>query len=386
MKERWRIHWSYERRIAQPNTGTVGVSPDLIFLSISMQKTKMLITRPNFRAALLILGLLIWVGDVNARPRTRPRKNSRKSARIAAPNPEIGTPPSRPFHVRLLLADGSHLDVDEAWESQQGIWYKKNGVSYLGTSEQVKAIERGDLPGSSATIPAIAVTKPLVADETSAPAPTDRTWIHLNGGARMEADQIQESAAGVWYRRGSLSIFIDRSRIDHIEREALEKGLESESSTVRQLGWSSGNGKIDTLIKQNGARHGVDPYLIFCVMEQESHFNSRVVSPKGAAGLMQLMPGTSARFGVRHPFSPAENISAGTRYLKQLLNQFDGRIDLVLAGYNAGEGAVVRFGHRVPPYSETRNYVKRISYRYQRAKAPAAKGVAANHAATGARR
>ena len=86
---------------------------------------------------------------------------------------------------------------------------------------------------------------------------------------------------------------------------------------------------------------------------------------------MQLMPGTSARFGVRHPFSPAENISAGTRYLKQLMTKFNGRVDLVLAGYNAGEGAVVRFGHRVPPYSETRNYVKQISYRYRKAKGPA---------------
>jgi soluble lytic murein transglycosylase-like protein len=187
----------------------------------------------------------------------------------------------------------------------------------------------------------------------------------------MEAEHIEESAAGVWYRRGSLAIFIDRSRIDHIEREEVEKGGESDSSLTKQLRWSSGNSKIDALIKQNGAKYGVDPYLIFCVMEQESHFNSRVVSPKGAAGLMQLMPGTSARFGVRHPFSPAENISAGTRYLKQLMTKFNGRVDLVLAGYNAGEGAVVRFGHRVPPYSETRNYVKQISYRYRKAKGPA---------------
>jgi hypothetical protein len=282
--------------------------------------------------------------------------------------------------VRLLLADGAYLDVDEAWESAQGIWYKKNGVSYLGTREQVKAIEHGDLTSPSGTSQSATATKTPRESEPPAPAATERSWIHLNGGARMEAEQVQESAAGVWYRRGSLAIFIDRSRIDHIEREELEKGPESESSKVRELRWSSGNGKIDALIKQNGSRYGVDPYLIFCVMEQESHFNSKVVSPKGARGLMQLMPGTSARFGVRHPFSPAENVSAGARYLKQLLNQFNGRIDLVLASYNAGEGAVVRFGHRVPPYTETRNYVKRISYRYGRAKAPVAKS-AANHVA-----
>lgn len=202
----------------------------------------------------------------------------------------------------------------------------------------------------------------------------------------MEADQIQESTAGVWYRRGSLSIFIDRSRIDHIEREALEKGAESESSSIRQQGWSSGNGRIDSLIRQNGTKYGVDPYLIFCVMEQESHFNTKVVSPKGARGLMQLMPGTGARFGVRHPFSPSENISAGARYLKQLLTRFNGRIDLVLAGYNAGEGAVVKFGHKVPPYSETRNYVRRISYRYRGSKAQVRHSAAPNNAVASAAR
>src|SRR5262244_306678 len=105
-------------------------------------------------------------------------------------------------------------------------------------------------------------------------------------------------------------------------------------------------------------------------MEQESHFNARALSPKGARGLMQLMPGTAARFGVRRSFDPAQNVSAGTRYLRELLNRFNNRVDLVLASYNAGEGAVVKFGHKVPPYKETRAYVKRISYRYRRAKVP----------------
>jgi len=229
------------------------------------------------------------------------------------------------------------------------------------------------------------VTNGQITKSTIVAAPTsaltlERAWIHLKGGARMEADRLEESAAGVWYRRGSLAIFIDRSRIDHIEREELEKGGESESSSVKQQGWSSGNARIDQFIKQSGTRYGVDPYLVFCVMEQESHFNAKVVSPKGARGLMQLMPGTSARFGVRHPFSPAENIAAGTRYLKQLIDKFNGRVDLVLAGYNAGEGTVVRFGHRVPPYGETRNYVKRISYRYRHAKVPIATAAAGGNA------
>jgi soluble lytic murein transglycosylase-like protein len=112
-------------------------------------------------------------------------------------------------------------------------------------------------------------------------------------------------------------------------------------------------------------------------MEQESHFNTHAVSPKGARGLMQLMPGTAARFGVRRPHDAAQNISGGTRYLRELLNRFNNRVDLVLASYNAGEGAVAKFGNRVPPYRETRNYVKKISYRYKRTTARTRKPAAA---------
>ena len=118
-------------------------------------------------------------------------------------------------------------------------------------------------------------------------------------------------------------------------------------------------------------RYGVDPYLVFCVMEQESHFNSGAVSPMGARGLMQLMPGTAARFGVRRPHDAAQNVMGGTRYLKELLAKFGGRVNLVLASYNAGEGAVRRFGWRVPPYRETRAYVRQVGGRY---------GAAAHHA------
>jgi soluble lytic murein transglycosylase-like protein len=148
----------------------------------------------------------------------------------------------------------------------------------------------------------------------------------------------------------------------------LETLADSDSTSKKARGWTTGRLKIDSLIKQSGAKYGVDPYLIFCVMEQESHFNARALSPKGARGLMQLMPGTSARFGVRRPSDPAQNIAGGTRYLKQLIEQFNGRIDLVLASYNAGEGAVMKFGRKVPPYRETRNYVKRVGYRYRRTK------------------
>jgi soluble lytic murein transglycosylase-like protein len=134
----------------------------------------------------------------------------------------------------------------------------------------------------------------------------------------------------------------------------------------RDTYWTTGNARLDALIRQNGARFGVDPYLVFCVMEQESHFNQSIVSPKGAAGLMQLMPDTAVRFGVVNPYDPAQNIMAGTRYLKELMQMFGGRVELVLASYNAGEGAVLKFGHRIPPYRETLDYVRLISARYLR--------------------
>jgi soluble lytic murein transglycosylase-like protein len=140
----------------------------------------------------------------------------------------------------------------------------------------------------------------------------------------------------------------------------------SESLAASNQSWSTGNIQIDNLIRFYGKQHGVDPYLIFCLMNQESKFSKGAVSPKGAQGLMQLMPGTAARYGVTNPYDIAQNISGGTRYLKDLLKMFNGRIDLALAGYNAGENAVIRFGYAIPPYDETRNYVKLIVKRYGR--------------------
>jgi soluble lytic murein transglycosylase-like protein len=269
---------------------------------------------------------------------------------------------------RVRLTNGMTIEVDDAWEDAQGIWYRRGGITNLIPRESVKAIERAQAAGQAETT-ATNVGPKLLARVVDASAvqsvAAQPVWIHLVDGARVEADEVTETADGAWYRRGSLSIFVERARIASIEREPLLPALDqAEARATKERGWTTGNARIDSLIRENGARHGVDPYLIFCVMEQESHFNPRVVSPKGARGLMQLMPGTGARFGVRSPFDPAQNISAGTRYLKDLLEQFDGRVDLVLASYNAGEGAVIKYGHNVPPYRETRDYVKRISARY----------------------
>ncbi|HXI25659.1 MAG TPA: lytic transglycosylase domain-containing protein [Pyrinomonadaceae bacterium] len=129
-------------------------------------------------------------------------------------------------------------------------------------------------------------------------------------------------------------------------------------------GYTTGSAQVDSYLIDSGTRNGVDPLLLYSVMHQESSFKSHAVSPKGARGLMQLMPGTAARFGVTSIFEPRQNIEGGARYLRFLLDRFDGDVNLALAGYNAGEGAVEKFGGRIPPYSETQEYVRRISRRY----------------------
>jgi Zn-finger nucleic acid-binding protein len=278
---------------------------------------------------------------------------------------------SQTEQIRLKLADGSYMAVDDAWESPQGVWYRRGGLSHLLPKEKVKMIERSTPTPAAAPspvvsnndddhfeVPEMVAKAPVTTGEYDQPA-----WIYLKGGARVEADSATQSPAGVWYKRGAMSIFIDAARVDRIEVEA--PGTVAQTGK-KERGWSTGRPGLDGLIRQNGYKYNVDPYLIFLVMEQESHFNTYAVSPKGARGLMQLMPGTGARFGVRRPHDPAQNISGGTRYLRELLNRFNNRVDLVLASYNAGEGAVAKFGNRVPPYQETRNYVKKIGYRYKR--------------------
>ncbi len=117
---------------------------------------------------------------------------------------------------------------------------------------------------------------------------------------------------------------------------------------------------IDRYINEAAARHHVDPNLVRALIKVESNFNPRAVSNKGAMGLMQLMPGTARQYDVTNPFDAAQNVNAGVRHLKGLLDNFRGDVSLTLAAYNAGQGAVERNGG-IPPYAETRNYVRRIT-------------------------
>src|SRR5215217_3700502 len=126
---------------------------------------------------------------------------------------------------------------------------------------------------------------------------------------------------------------------------------------------TSGDAELDRIIFEAGEKEGVDPRFIHAVIWQESKYKIEARSHAGAQGLMQLMPATAKRFGCNDPNDPLENITAGTKYLSWLLKRFSGNVELALAGYNAGEGAVDKYDG-IPPYNETQNYVKIISKRY----------------------
>jgi soluble lytic murein transglycosylase-like protein len=121
----------------------------------------------------------------------------------------------------------------------------------------------------------------------------------------------------------------------------------------------------EKLVREAAERHHMDPALVRAVIETESGWNAAAKSRKGAVGLMQLIPTTAVRFGVYDAFSPQQNVDAGVRYLKTLLERYNGNLDLALAAYNAGEGAVDR-AHGVPAFRETREYVQKVQNAYFR--------------------
>lgn len=129
-----------------------------------------------------------------------------------------------------------------------------------------------------------------------------------------------------------------------------------------------GNTKYDEYINNYAMMYGIDPLLVKSVIKHESGFNANARSSAGAAGLMQLMPSTARGLGVKNIYDPRENISAGTKYLASLLNQYNGNIPLALAAYNAGSGNVKKYGNKIPPFKETQNYVKNIMATYNRIK------------------
>jgi soluble lytic murein transglycosylase-like protein len=149
----------------------------------------------------------------------------------------------------------------------------------------------------------------------------------------------------------------------YLDRESGAGSNSSKTASTFARGRAFSPEEIDSAIEQAAARHNVDPSLVRAVIKVESNFNPNAVSRKGAMGLMQLMPQTARQLKVDNPFDPEQNVDAGVRHLKQLMESYGGDVKLTLAAYNAGQGAVARSAG-VPHFAETRNYVKRITQLY----------------------
>lgn len=182
-----------------------------------------------------------------------------------------------------------------------------------------------------------------------------------------------ENKAAAWFKRASALGHKDAKnmlrdlRVRRIRKVAqCPNGWGRGASIRAQL---TAPGEIRKLVEKLAPRFRLDPKLVLAVISVESAFQSNAVSSKRAQGLMQLIPATARRFGVRDVFDPADNIRGGMAYLRWLLTRFKGDVTLALAGYNAGEGAVKKYGG-VPPYKETQNYVRKIRRLYPSANHP----------------
>ncbi|MGE0393850.1 MAG: lytic transglycosylase domain-containing protein [Vicinamibacterales bacterium] len=160
-----------------------------------------------------------------------------------------------------------------------------------------------------------------------------------------------------WQDAGGAWVLSDRQAAPGARTFAVAK---SPAYRATRPATGTGAAAFEPLIQAHATRAGLSPDLVRAVIQVESAFNPRARSPKGAMGLMQLMPATAAELGVRQPYDPAENIAGGTTYLRGLLDRFDGNVELALAAYNAGPEAVERHGRAVPPFAETTRYVQKV--------------------------
>lgn len=177
------------------------------------------------------------------------------------------------------------------------------------------------------------------------------------------------------YKPGALYKFVDSNghvrytdRPPHDGYVKLEKTWKGWRDPRPHGNYRANLAKYKPLVQTTAKRYELPPWLIQAVIHAESYYNPHAVSHAGAVGLMQLMPGTARRYGVSNRQNAMQNVEGGTRYLRDLLDMFEGDIDLALAAYNAGENAVKKYGNRIPPFKETQNYVirvKALSLQYQ---------------------
>ena len=163
------------------------------------------------------------------------------------------------------------------------------------------------------------------------------------------------------------SVVLSNFRSVETPSKLIAESVPAAEMAVAHARVESGGPDIGGIVLRVAQEVEVSPHLLHAIIAVESAYDARAVSRKGAQGLMQLMPATARRFGVTDPFDPHDNVRGGARYLKTLLTQFNGDLQLTLAAYNAGEQAVFRHGNRVPPFAETQKYVPKVIARMQRA-------------------
>jgi soluble lytic murein transglycosylase-like protein len=162
--------------------------------------------------------------------------------------------------------------------------------------------------------------------------------------------------------------FVDAAGVTHFTnvpvdgryRLLLASPPEEREGGGKKVNWLAKSAEFDRFIEQAARSHGVRPELVRAVIVAESAFNPKAVSNRGAVGLMQLRPATAHRYGVANAFDPEQNIKAGVHYLRDLLTRYGNNLELTLAAYNAGEDAVERYGHSIPPFAETQHYVPTV--------------------------
>ena len=160
--------------------------------------------------------------------------------------------------------------------------------------------------------------------------------------------------------RGGQSIFSDRAKHRGYKRIILRSSTKHKSGTVQKGSFLTQRKRYGPTVKTIANRHRVSPDLVHAIISAESGYNANAVSKAGAVGLMQLMPATARRYGVKNRKNPVDSLNGGTQYFRALLDLFDEDVKLALAAYNAGENAVIKYGRRIPPYKETQRYVKRV--------------------------
>jgi soluble lytic murein transglycosylase-like protein len=263
-------------------------------------------------------------------------------------------PVQRRFVV-LLAAMAMSLTVLPAYSSplsDEGAWPSKTAATPGGGIVAVQ--ENGRKVYVNDETPAAPVAKPRASSRGSVLvywSNTEHRWKPVPTPSPAAMRAARNAAAEV------------QGYVAAQPRTSGASGVANPNYAALARGYRVSAAEIDSAIEQAASKHGVDANLVRALVQVESNFNPNAVSNKGAMGLMQLMPRTASGLRLSNPFDPQQNVDAGVRHLKQLLNNFGGDVRLSLAAYNAGEGAVKR-NRGVPHYAETQNYVRRITDLY----------------------